>query len=74
MRINGWRRLWLLGSVLWAIVILALAGRFQPDGARPFANAEVLFVARLWVVPVAAIYAFGSGLAWVRRGFQAESS
>ena len=26
MRINGWQRLWLLASILWAVVILALAG------------------------------------------------
>jgi hypothetical protein len=28
---------------------------------------------RLWIVPVAAVYGFGLGLAWVRRGFQVES-
>ena len=34
---------------------------------------NALFVVRLWVVPVAAAYAFGFGLAWVMRGFQAEA-
>jgi hypothetical protein len=73
MHINGWQRLWLLGSILWAVVILALAGRFQSGGA-PVPSADmVLFVVRLWIVPVAAIYAFGLGLAWVRRGFHVES-
>ena len=74
MHINGWQRLWLLGSILWAVVILALAGIFQSDGGQvvPSAN-TVLFVVRLWIVPVAAVYAFGLGLAWVRRGFQVES-
>jgi hypothetical protein len=33
----------------------------------------VLFALRLWIVPVVAAYAFGLGLAWVRRGFQIES-
>jgi hypothetical protein len=74
MRINGWQRLWLLASILWAAVILVLAGILQFDGDQtaPSAN-EALFVVRLWIVPVAAVYGFGLGLAWVRRGFQVES-
>ena len=74
MRINGWQRLWLLASILWAGVILLLAGILQFDGdlTVPGAN-EALFVTRLWMVPVAAVYGFGLGLAWVRRGFQVES-
>jgi hypothetical protein len=70
MRINGWQRLWLLASMLWAVVILALSGILQSDG--PTAK-EALFVVRLWIVPIAAVYGFGLGLAWVRRGFQVES-
>jgi hypothetical protein len=74
MHINGWQRLWLLGSILWAVVILALAGRFQSDGGQMVPSANmVLLVVRLWIVPVAAVYVFGLGLAWVRRGFQVES-
>ena len=74
MRINGWQRLWLLASILWAVVILALAGMLQFGGDRtvPSAN-EALFLARLWIVPVAAVYGLGLGLAWVRLGFQVES-
>lgn len=74
MRINGWQRLWLLASILWAVVILAFAGILQSDGYQsvPSAN-EALFVVRLWIVPVAAVYGFGLGLAWVRRGFQVEA-
>jgi hypothetical protein len=69
MRINGWQRLWLLASILWAVVILALAGIGQT-----VTNAHAaLFMARLWIVPVAAVYGFGLGLAWVRCGFQGES-
>ena len=74
MHINGWQRLWVLASILWAVVILALAGILQSDGdhAVPSAN-MVLFVVRLWIVPVASVYGFGLGLAWVGRGFQVES-
>jgi hypothetical protein len=73
MHINGWQRLWLLASIVWAVVILALAGSFQSGGQLVPSADTVLFVVRLWIVPVAAVYAFGSGLAWVRRGFQVES-
>ena len=74
MRINGWQRLWLLASILWAVIILVLAGILQFDGDQtvPSAN-EALFVVRLWIVPVGAVYGFCLGLAWVRRGFQVES-
>jgi len=74
MRINGWQRLWLLASILWAVVILLLAGILRSDGDQTVQSANVaLFVVRLWIVPVAAVYGFGLGLAWVVRGFQAES-
>ena len=74
MRINGWQRLWLLASTLWAVVLLGLAGilQFEGDQTVPSAN-EALFVLRLWIVPVAAVYGCGLSLAWVRRGFQVAS-
>jgi hypothetical protein len=73
MHMNGWQRLWVLASILWAVVILALAGTFQPDASQVAPSAKmVLFMVRLWIVPVAAVYAFGLGLAWVRQGFQVE--
>ncbi|HJP61073.1 MAG TPA: hypothetical protein VJ865_13790 [Gemmatimonadaceae bacterium] len=75
MHLNGWQRLWLLASIVWAVALVALAGIVRSDGdlVVPSAN-MVLVVVRLWIVPVAAVYAFGFGLAWVRRGFQPESS
>ena len=74
MRINGWQRLWLLASILWAVVILALAGILQFDGDQTVPSANgALFLVRLWIVPVAAVYGFGLSLAWVRRGFQVEA-
>ena len=67
--LNGWQRLWLLASILWAVVILALAG--MPD--RGWTMQSALFVMRLWILPVGSLYVFGRGLAWVMRGFQAEA-
>lgn len=72
MHINGWQRLWLLASILWAVAVLALSGTLQSGYVVPSAHA-VLFVVRLWIVPVAAVYALGLGLAWVGRGFQVDS-
>jgi hypothetical protein len=66
---NGWQRLWLLASILWAVVILALVG--IPD--RSMTMQSAMLVARLWIVPVMAVYALGLGLAWVMRGFQVEA-
>ena len=52
MRINGWQRLWLLASIVWAVVILLLAGILQFDGDQTVPSANVaLFVVRLWIVP-----------------------
>ena len=75
MRINGWQRLWLLASLLWAVAILALTGTLQSGGDQtvPIVNVALLMV-RLWLVPVVAVYGFGLGLSWVRRGFQVPSN
>lgn len=74
MPINGWQRLWLVASIVWAVVILLLAGILRSGGDQTVPSAtEALFAVRLWIVPVAAVYAFGLGLAWVRRGFQPAS-
>ena len=74
MHINGWQRVWLFASIHWAVAILALAGRFQSNGDQAPSMNMVLFGLRLWIVPVVAAYAFGYGLAWVRRGFQVASN
>ena len=70
--LNGWQRIWLLGSILWAVVILLLAGILQPDRDQTVQSA--LFVVRLWIVPVVAVYGFGLGLAWVRADFKSGQS
>jgi hypothetical protein len=68
--LNGWQRLWLLASILWAVVVLALGG--TPDHGWTMQSA--LVVVRLWIVPVTAIYAFGLGVVWVTRGFRVEAN
>ena len=66
---NGWQRLGLLASIVWGVVLLALAG--TPD--RGWTMQSALFVVRLWIMPVAVVYAFGLGLTWVMRGFRVEA-
>jgi hypothetical protein len=47
---------------------------FQPSGEPAVPSVNVVLMAlRFWIVPVVAAYAFGHGLAWVRRGFQVAS-
>ena len=58
-----------MASILWAVVLLALAG--MPD--RDWTMQSALFVVRLWIMPVAAVYAFGLSLVWVMRGFRVEA-
>jgi len=67
--LNGWQRLWLTASILWAVVLLALVG--MPD--RGWTMQSALFVVRLWIMPVAAVYAFGLSLVWIMRGFRVEA-
>jgi hypothetical protein len=67
-RINGWTRAWLLASALWAVAVLVFAGRFQSNDVSEIN--VTLFALRVWIMPVAAMYGLGLGLAWVRRGFQ----
>jgi hypothetical protein len=68
--LKRWQRLWLLASILWAVVILAIAG--TPD--RGWTMQSALFLVRLWIVPAGSVYALGLGLTWVKRGFHAEQS
>jgi hypothetical protein len=73
-RTNGWQRMWLLASALWAVVVLVFAGRFQSNGDQAVPEVNMtLFALRLWITPVAAVYGLGLGLAWIRRGFQVEA-
>jgi hypothetical protein len=67
--LNGWQRLWLLAAILWAVVILALAG--MPD--RGWTMQSAMLLVRLWIVPAALVYALGLGLAWVVRGFHIKA-
>lgn len=41
MQINGWQRLWLFASTLWALAILAVSGILRTDGALAVPSADM---------------------------------
>jgi Na+-transporting NADH:ubiquinone oxidoreductase subunit NqrE len=55
MKMNGWLRLFLFICAIWA-AILWMANIYDP--------------ARAFLFPMGALFALGSGVAWVRRGFR----
>lgn len=74
MRLNGWQRLWLLVTVLWALVVGVFVVILQSNRneAVPLLNA-IGFWVLFWSMPAAAVYALGLGIAWVRSGFRPDS-
>jgi hypothetical protein len=125
IQLNGWRRLWVVITVLWSIPVAGFAytnwphqpNWFEHSGSQAdqkgekFTEAEleevvragqlkpqddpllapdeqsalrtvtarihrdavsslVIRVAAVWLLPAITLYAFGSAVAWVRRGFR----
>lgn len=78
-RLNGWRRLWVLATLIWGLAVVYAFGRDvisyigitatlpHPDRAGWLLLCLVFAV--VWLGPAIAVYALGAGVAWVRRGF-----
>lgn len=64
---NGWLRLWIFVSIVWAIPSGALGFLFYVDDS---VLAGLLTFAVTWLVPVVFLYLLGLGIAWVSRGFK----
>ena len=74
MYLNGWQRLWLVVSILWLVATMSLTGVLRFDGSTHVHSVSALLLAlRISIVPIAALYCLGLGLAWVRRGFLLET-
>ncbi len=77
-RLNGWQRLWIVGSVLWVIyvVLSALGPIFSlPQDLRT----SSIWVEQLGIALVASVtvpaggYAVGLDFRWIYRGFQSAA-
>jgi hypothetical protein len=56
----GYRRAWLVFSVLWILAVVGMTFDY-------YDRVKLFFLVGL--LPMAALYALGSAVAWVRRGF-----
>lgn len=57
----GFRRLWIVTSVIWAVTVLFLTTRFS--------SVEWADVALLIAAPISGFYLLGAALVWVIEGF-----
>ena len=68
MRLNGWQRLWVFLSVPWLIGGLIGIGY----GIRQM-EGDTVAAGFAWGLGVPGLmYAFGWGVAWVRKGFKGQ--
>jgi hypothetical protein len=58
---KGFRRLWLILSVIWLLGTLAVVYDYRDDAVQSFLVAGLL--------PVAALYLIGAALVWIIEGF-----
>jgi hypothetical protein len=63
--LNGWRRLWIVVSLAWALLIAGLTSIEPPTTLN-----EVLITGLVLAIPPAVLYSAGLAIAWVLRGFR----
>lgn len=66
MQLNGWQRLWVVASGLWAFWLLTQG--WEVPNALNFRNALTL-----WALPATALYLAGLTVRCVARGFRHTS-
>ena len=67
MNLNGWQRAWIVLVVIWLpLGLWQYAAIFSEEGLSLRAVVAGLAV---YAIPLAVLYAFGTVIAWVRRGF-----
>ncbi len=71
IRLNGWQRLWVVLSILWSPAWMGFIGYVIIYPAEyPGRAGEVILIGfGIWLGPIVALYALGSAIGWVRRGF-----
>ena len=70
MHINGWLRLWILASFVWALVIGLYTFFVLTSLDNPPDGDLLRTMALVWSVSSGALLAVGYGFAWVVRGFR----
>lgn len=78
--LNGWRRLWIVLSIIWAVPAgLVTVAAAAPSSALALTDINAFNDARrdFWrtfmlaaVAPPAILYLLGLSIAWIRRGFR----
>ena len=67
MRLNGWQRLWVVASGLWAVWLLI-------QGYEILNGISLRNALSFWALPVAVVYLSGLAVRWVVRGFSPTTS
>ena len=63
--LNGWQRIWIFGSVIWAALIFIIA---------VMNNALETFAFLTWAsIPPGIFLILEYGIAWIRRGFHKKA-
>lgn len=83
LTLNGWQRLWVVCSVVWAVIVslhlhqtwpeqrvLAVDLSFLPDQPVSPQASAVRSALALWIIPVVTTYMAGLAFVWVRAGFR----
>ena len=68
MRLNGWQRLAILFGGLWT----PLAFQFALGLQRDWRNVPGILA--VWLAPIAIVYALGTAIGWVARGFRDDNA
>lgn len=66
-RLNGWHRIWLFGTTIWAAFLIGIAAIFG--------SLESAFTPIATIVGISSgiFLALGYGIAWIRRGFHVNA-
>ena len=73
MKLNGWQRLWVMATALWALVcVAALVAISEPYFFGPFLWMRVRWTIIAWLIPSVLLYALGWALGWALRGFKEQ--
>lgn len=71
MRLDGWRRIWVVAIVIWAFIcVAALVALSDPDFFGPFLGMRIRWAIIAWLIPSVLLYVLGWILGWALRGFK----